>query len=204
MSESTPTGDGLPETLTTHDQWLCWRAEERDGKMTKVPVDPNSGQFASTTDSSTWSDFRTARERVVASPDLDGLGFVFADSDSIVGVDLDDCRIPETGKTREWATDIIDRLDSFTEVSPSGTGYHVLVEGSLPDGRNRKGDIELYETARFFTVTGDHVDDTPKTVESREETLKAVHEEYLAADENSKRRRRIAAVYAVAFGSTAH
>lgn len=32
-------------------------------------------------------------------------------------------------------------------------GYHVLVSGSLHDGRNRKGGLEVYETARFFTVT---------------------------------------------------
>lgn len=172
--------------LTALDQWLCWRAEDRDGKMTKVPIDPNSGQFASTTDSATWSDFETAREQVISASDLDGLGFVFSDSDPIVGVDLDDCRIPETGKTRKWATDIIDRLNSFTEVSPSGSGYHVLIEGSLPDGRNRKGDIELYETARFFTVTGNHVEDTPETVESRSDALEGVHQEYVAADEESE------------------
>jgi primase-polymerase (primpol)-like protein len=186
MSESIPTDDELPRLLTTRDQWLCWRSEDRDGKMTKVPIDPNSGRYASTTDSSTWSAFETARERVISSPELDGLGFVFTDSDPIVGVDLDACRIPETGKTRDWATDIIDRLDSFTEVSPSGTGYHVLVEGSLPNGRNRKGDVECYETTRFFTVTGEHVDSTPPTIESRANELEAVHLEYLSADEESK------------------
>jgi primase-polymerase (primpol)-like protein len=123
---------------------------------------------------------------VISSPELDGLGFVFTDSDPIVGVDLDACRIPETGKTRDWATDIIDRLDSFTEISPSETGYHVLVEASLPDGRNRKGDIECYETARFFTVTGEHVDSTPTTIEPRTDALEAVHREYLAANDRSE------------------
>jgi primase-polymerase (primpol)-like protein len=190
MSESLPTESDLPSTLTTRDQWLCWRAEKRDGKQTKIPVDPTTGEFASTTDSDTWSDFETARDRVTSSSaDTDGLGFVFTQDDSIVGVDLDDCRIPETGKTREWATDIIDCLDSFTEISPSGTGYHVLVEGTLPEGRNRKDDIELYETARFFTVTGDHVDGTPTTVETCEESLRTVHQEYVsqtAADEPSQ------------------
>ena len=184
MSESLPTEFDLPAALTTHDQWLCWRAEDRDGKMTKVPIDPSAGGFASTTDSTTWSDFETAIDRAQNGA-VDGVGFVFTDEDPIVGVDLDDCRIPETGKTREWATDIIERLDSFTEISPSGTGYHVLVEGSLPDDRNRKGDIECYETARFFTVTGDHLNDTPSTVESRAEALKSVHGEYLCEDDDS-------------------
>jgi len=184
MSESLPTGSDLPTALTSRDQWLCWRAEERDGKVTKVPINPISGKFASTTDSETWSDIQTAINQA-RNGSVDGIGFVFTDEDPIVGVDLDDCRIPETGKPREWATDIITRLDSFTEVSPSGTGYHVLVEGSLPDDRNRKGDIECYETARFFTVTGDHVDGTPMTVESRVKQLKAVHREYLREDGDS-------------------
>ena len=186
MSESIPTESDLPDTLTSREQWLCWRAEERDGKQTKIPVDPASGEFASTTDPDTWSDFSSARERVTSTAtEAVGVGFVFTDDDPIVGVDLDDCRIPETGKSREWATDIIDRLDSFTEISPSGTGYHVLVEGTLPEGRNRKGDVELYETARFFTVTGDHVEGTPKTIRERKQALRAVHREYVSPTDDS-------------------
>ena len=184
MSETIPAERALPDGLTDREQWLCWRAEDRDGKVTKVPVDPATGSFASTTNPSTWSDFETACERA-RTETVDGLGFVFTDDDPIVGVDLDECRIPETGKTREWASDIIDRLDSFTEVSPSGTGFHVLVEGSLPGGRNRKGDVELYESNRFFTVTGDHVDGTPETVESRTEALASVYREYLETDSKS-------------------
>jgi len=79
----------------------------------------------------------------------DGVGFVFTDDDPIVGVDLDDCRDPETGDVDDAAQDIIKRLDSYTEVSPSGTGYHVLITGELPEGRNRRGSVELYDTARF-------------------------------------------------------
>ena len=130
--------------------------------------------------------FETPRDRATSpTTDATGVGFVFTDDDPIVGVDLDDCRIPETGKTREWASDIVDRLDSFTEISPSGTGYHVLVEGTLPEGRNRKDDVELYETARFFTVTGDHVEGTPTTVNERERALHAIHREYVSPADDS-------------------
>ncbi|QLD86187.1 hypothetical protein HWV23_10795 [Natronomonas halophila] len=182
MSESLPDQDEIPDTLLEYDQWLCWRAEERDGKTTKIPIDPTTGEFASTTDAETWAAFETAREQVQFGQE-DGLGFVFTDSDSIVGVDLDDCRDPETGQPEAWAKDVIETLDSFTEVSPSGTGYHVLVAGSLPEGRNRKGELELYETARFFTVTADHVDGTPEAIKEREDALTAVYDEYLAPDE---------------------
>ncbi|RDZ39560.1 hypothetical protein C5B91_19430 [Haloferax sp. Atlit-10N] len=109
----------------------------------------------------------------------DGIGFVFTEEDPIVGVDLDDCRNPETGDVDDDAQDIIERLDSYTEISPSGTGYHVLIKGELLEGRNRRGHIELYDTARFFTVTGDRVDDTPGHVKRRQDALEAIHREYV-------------------------
>ena len=183
-NHSLPIRETIPESLRNYDQWICWRQETRDGKQTKIPINPASGEYASTTDPGTWSSFGTAQEWAEAENE-DGLGFVFTDDDSIVGVDLDDCRDPETGAPEEWAKSVIERLESYTEVSPSGTGYHVLVSGSLPDGRNRKGDLEVYETARFFTVTGTHVDWTPTTVQERTDELQAVYADHLAPDEDS-------------------
>ncbi|WP_435196380.1 phage NrS-1 polymerase family protein [Natronomonas sp. EA1] len=173
-----PVADDLPAAMVTRPQWVCWRAEARGEKTTKIPVNPSTGRYASTTDPETWTDFATAREYSVAKGT--GLGFVFTDDDPLVGVDLDDCRGVESGSLTDWADDIVARLDSFTEISPSGTGVHVIVKGILPEGRNRHGDVELYETARFFTVTGDHLDGTPETAKARSEALAAVHEAYVA------------------------
>ncbi|WP_232688987.1 hypothetical protein [Halobacterium zhouii] len=168
----------IPEDLREREQWVCWREEERDGKATKIPVTPGAGGFASSTESATWSDFETAHE-YTETEYADGVGFVFTDDDPIVGVDLDDCRDPETGDVDDAALDIIERLDSYTEVSPSGTGYHVLITGTLPEGRNRRGSVELYDTARFFTVTGNHVKRTPTRVARRQDALTAIHREYV-------------------------
>ncbi|SFT09256.1 phage NrS-1 polymerase family protein [Halostagnicola kamekurae] len=176
MSESTVSV--LPEQLRKRDQWVCWRGESRDGKPTKIPVTPGSGEFASSTDPTTWTSVKTALE-YADSREADGVGFVFTDDDPIVGVDLDDCRDPETGDVDDVAQDIIERLDSYTEISPSGTGFHVLIEGELPSGRNRRGSIELYDTARFFTVTGDHLEETPNHVAHRQDALEAIHGEYV-------------------------
>ena len=181
---SLPTREAVPGLLLRREQWLCWREEPREGKQTKVPIDPGTGKYASTIDPETWSSFEAARRRATREGE-DGLGFVFTDDDPVVGVDLDDCRDPETGETEGWAESVIEILGSFTEISPSGTGYHVLVEGTLPDGRNRKDDLELYETARFFTVTGAHVDGTPTTIEKRTEALQRIHAEHLAPDNGS-------------------
>ncbi|ELZ28979.1 hypothetical protein C474_13794 [Halogeometricum pallidum JCM 14848] len=135
-------------------------------------------RLASSTDPETWGSFETALA-YTDTANADGVGFVFTDDDPIVGVDLDDCRDPDSEDVADAALDIIERLDSYTEVSPSGTGYHVLITGDLPDGRNRRGSIELYDTARFFTVTGDHVDDTPTRVARRQDALVAIHREYV-------------------------
>jgi primase-polymerase (primpol)-like protein len=168
--------------MTNRNQWVCWRTEDRDGNPTKVPVDPSTGRFASTTDPSTWCSFDRAREYAQDTEDVAGLGFVFTEGDPFVGVDLDDCRHPDTGRPTEVARDVVDRLDSYTEVSPSATGYHVIVRGDLPEGRNRHGDIECYATSRYFTVTGDHVSGTPERIEERSEGLAAIHTEYVAAE----------------------
>ena len=179
MSSDTPIDTAaLPASLREREQWVCWREEERDGKPTKIPVTPGTGAFASSTDPDTWDSFETAIG-YTATKNADGVGFVFTDDDPIVGVDLDDCRDPETGEVDDAAVDIIERLDSYTEISPSGTGYHVLITGELPDGRNRRGTIELYDTARFFTVTGDHVEETPTHVARRQDALVAIHREYV-------------------------
>jgi len=56
-----------------------------------------------------------------------------------VGIDLDKCRNPETGELEPEAQEIVRRMDSYTEVSPSGTGVHIYVIGTKPEGRCRRG-----------------------------------------------------------------
>ncbi len=153
-------------------QWVCWRSEERDGKPTKIPYSPLTSKRASSTDPDTWSGYP---EAVAAYKEYgyDGIGFVFTDADPYCGVDLDRCLDPETGEIEPWAQEIIDELDSYTEISPSGTGVHILVRATLPEGRNRKGRIEMYGRDRYFTMSGRHLKGTPRTVEDRQEQLLA-------------------------------
>jgi len=182
MSDSSWTDNlpyaSLPDTLITRDQWICWREETRYGKATKIPVDPVTGSYASTRDPETWDSFTAARDGI-EDVDAEGIGYVFTKEDDFVGVDLDGCRDPETGEIAAWAQDIIDRLDSYTEVSPSGTGYHVIVQGTLPEGRRRHREVEMYEDGRFFTMTGNHLDDSPTTVTDRSAELVEVYREYV-------------------------
>lgn len=177
--------DGIPPELKRRETWICWRYEFKEdrGEWTKVPADPNTGSHASSTDPDTWAAFDQALTHHESEANTDGLGFVFAPEDDIVGIDLDHCRDPDTERPDGWVVDVVKRLDSFTEVSPSGTGYHIFGMGEVPDGGNRKGDIEMYDSGRFFTVTGHRVDTSPLTVEDRQGAIEDVHAEHIADDE---------------------
>lgn len=183
--------NGIPEEMKSRDTWVCWRfvwKADRE-EWTKVPVNPSNDRRAKSNDPDTWVAFDTAKA-YHENPDTnsDGLGFLFDPEDTIVGIDLDDARNPDTGQPTDTAKDIINTLDSFTEVSPSGTGYHTLVHGALPDdAKNRTGKIEIYERGRYFTVTGQRVDGTPKAVNRRNQSLSDVHAEYVADDDTPTR-----------------
>jgi putative DNA primase/helicase len=151
-----PTIENIPGQLTERPQWVCWRLETRDGKPTKVPYTPGTERRASSTDLMTWRTFDQALAAYEAGePPYDGIGFVFCSADPFVGVDLDDCRDPESGAVAEWAQRIISRVEEgYIEASPSGTGVHIIVEGTVRDGGMRKGKVEMYGRGRFFTITG--------------------------------------------------
>ncbi|MDY6771249.1 MAG: hypothetical protein SV186_04845 [Candidatus Nanohaloarchaea archaeon] len=170
----------VPDALTDTDRWVCWQEEQRDGKPTKVPVDPATDGYASVSDPETWNGFNTAYRHYRGHRDVAGVGYVFVADGPYVGVDLDDCRDPGTGALDEWAQDIITRLDSYTEVSPSGSGVHVIARGEKQDGKHRDDDVELYDRDRYFTVTGQRLDLTPGAIAERSEALQQVHDAYLA------------------------
>lgn len=176
-----PNEEAIPEALRGRDQWVAWRIEIRDGEPTKLPVDAETGSLASATDPNTWSGFEAVWDyHTKQDTDTAGIGFVFCnppDRDSeeyerltedqqskaderrphtgaFAGVDLDDCRDPDTKEIDGWARDILNELDTYAEVSPSGTGVHAILRGNVPDGGNRSGDVEMYDDARFFTMTG--------------------------------------------------
>lgn len=161
--------ENIPDALQRRDQWILWRREDRDGDATKVPYRAD-GSHASTTDPTTWTSFLAVQDAYV-SGSFAGIGFVFKEDGPFVGVDLDGCvdGVDITGE----ALDLVERLDSYTEGSPSGTGLHVICRGFLPDLGNRSSDVdglkelEIYDSARYFTFTGRHLGGTPKTVENR-------------------------------------
>ncbi|MEK6675884.1 MAG: DUF927 domain-containing protein [Planctomycetota bacterium] len=84
---------------------------------------------------------------------------------------------------KNWAQQLVDGLNSYTEVSPSNTGVKVFLRARLPGERRRKGQIEMYDQGRFFTVTSRHLKGTPNTIEDRQDIVTAIHAEIFSEGE---------------------
>jgi putative DNA primase/helicase len=166
--------DHLPGDLQGLTQFVVWKLEPRNegGKLSKIPYDARTGRRASSTNPQTWAAFDIALN-AFSTGDYDGIGFVFANGYS--GVDLDKCRDPVSGEIASWALDIVRMLDSYTEISPSGTGLHVLLKAKLDDKGARRGPVELYDTGRYFTLTGLHLKGTPTTINDRQDVVSELH-----------------------------
>jgi putative DNA primase/helicase len=118
-----PQWDAMPDACKELRHWVLWKTEMRDDRLTKVPIRADSGFKAESDNQTTWTTFEKVREAFEKGRGL-GAGFVFARSSEISGVDLDHCRDPVDGAIDAWAQAYIDRLNSYTEISPSGTGLH--------------------------------------------------------------------------------
>jgi primase-polymerase (primpol)-like protein len=163
----------LPTELRSCPQWVAWDwspKPDKPGEWTKTPPCPTAPHRASSTDPSTWATFDLALARADRDG-LAGIGLVFSTADPYTGIDLDKCRDPLTGELQPGARRIVDDLDSYAEVSASGTGVHIIVRGALPTGaqmRRRSGGIEMYDRGRYFVMTGHRLPGAPATVEGRQ------------------------------------
>lgn len=150
----------FPNELKRLNNFVCWALI--DGK--KVPINPHTGKGAISTDASTWASYETAIE-AAKKYGSNGIGFVF-DGNEYVGIDLDHCIVD--GKLNPFAQEIVDRCRSYSEISPSGTGVHIIVKADLPWGALKTGKkdaagkviadaVEVYNTGRYFTITDNSV-----------------------------------------------
>ena len=138
-------------------------------RVDKIPINPNSLYGAKSTDKTSWGTFeqakaaigKKAKMKAVQGKECNGIGFVL--SAPYCGIDIDHCFNPETDEWSKEALDIIKNMNSYTEVSPSGTGVHIFYknDGNTHTEWNKKKPIdsiqhlEMYQTDRYFTVTGE-------------------------------------------------
>jgi len=111
-----------------------------------------------------------------------------------VGIDLDKCRSPQTRKVEKWASRIITNMNTYTEISPGETGFHVVAKSERTVGTYKGKKIEIYPYNRFFTWTGRRIVRVSSNVEWRTEALEAFVEQYkLRSEEPSYRQSKQAA-----------
>lgn len=147
----------LPEAfdeLLDQSVWVAW--DDEGGR--KVPKSPGGGN-AKSNDSSTWGTYAEA-EAAASRNGYSGVGVML--TDGLIGIDLDVA--VSGGKLAGWAQEIVDSLGSYAELSPSGTGLHILAWADVDEvgaigSVDHAAGIEVYNNRRYFTVTGDALND---------------------------------------------
>jgi putative DNA primase/helicase len=171
-----PVFEGIPGVLKRWPAWVLWKLvyeTDREKPWTKLPYQLD-GTEAKGNNPDTWSSFESVK-RAYEKGGWDGIGLELGGVPYLVGVDLDGCRDVATGVISNDAQEIVTQLNSYTELSPSGSGLHILVYGKLPPEGRRKGFVEIYEEGRYFTFSGRRLSGTPPTIERRQAEIEALH-----------------------------
>lgn len=178
----------IPEQLKDRKQWLVWRFINKPGqkKPAKMPYYATTGNLRGwpygkprdgnptadqpqveqghPLDRQNLVDFESAVERC-ALGEFDGVGFAFLPGDGLIGIDLD-------AACSEKHAAIRDACGTFAEVSPSGTGLHIIGLGACETFKSNTIGIEVFCGRQFFTVTGKH--DPASPLELREIPIAAL------------------------------
>lgn len=178
-----PRFDTIPQDLKDLGQWVCWSAvwDPAKGKYNKIPKNARTGANASSTNPATWSGYEVAKAAYERDPKkYAGIGFVLCADDPYCGVDLDHVITTDAEGNKVLsasAASIVASLDTYAEVSPSGTGIRLFAVGKLPPGQHKRGGTEAYDTGRYLTVTGRRWSMAPETINERQAEIDRFHAE---------------------------
>lgn len=182
--------EAIPDELRKLHQWGNYHRiwVPKRNKYTKIPIDPWNGKDGKSNDSSTWSDFDTAMRALDKYPQSDGLAFYFANG--YVGLDIDHIA-DELEKVQEGDNDpenYVNKVRELTqqtymEVSMSGEGIHCIFKGKIPGDRRRKANVEMYQSGRFFALTGNAIfEDHPQVSSLDDEEMSDLYNHYFHSD----------------------
>jgi len=156
----------IPDALKNTNRWLMWRLiEKAGGKWAKVPHSVN-GKPVDPTASSSWRTFDDALNAYTLG-NFDGIGFVFDGSDGLHGIDVDGC-VDSEGRLNFAAQELLDNVQGYAEISPSGTGIKLFTRTNLT-GSSVKKPFEVYTSGRYFTVTGSVITGHEDVAESEQD-----------------------------------
>lgn len=158
----------FPDELKQLKQFVCWVGKD------KIPKNAYTGKNAQSNNPDTWADFDTAIA-ACSKYNFDGVGFMFANG--YFGVDLDHCI-----DNVDFCDEFVETLQSYAEISKSGTGIHIICRGILPSGARRKNGVEMYSSGRYFICTGNVYNEKYKAVADCTESVKVLHNKYLPSE----------------------
>lgn len=174
----------IPQMTKDLQQWDCYKLEVVDGDTTKVPYNPTTGQRASSTDPLSWVPFTVAEAAYRDLELYDGICFFVTKESGLVFIDLDDSI--KDGHIEPWAMDIVKQFDSYSEISQSGEGLHLLIDGTKPGAKCRTAayphKIEIYDHARQACITGD-VLEGHSSIEARQVALDKLYHEIFGEEQ---------------------
>ena len=129
----------VPAELKAEPRWVCWRREERGGKTTKLPVCAGERAHGQEHRPGDLGGLRGGRGRGGPLGAATGVGFVFGPDRAFTGLDLD--HVISDGALDPAYRWVVEEAGTYTEVSPSGDGLHLIFRGAKPDWaqRSRKG-----------------------------------------------------------------
>jgi hypothetical protein len=169
--------DSLPEALHTTPCWMGTRFERReDGRVDKPPYRVVPGKPIIKADKTNPENWTTYSEALAACErgDVDAIGRVFTDDDPHFVGDLDGVVDRDTGEIDPTAAEIIHTMGTYTELSCSGTGVHIIGEGQKPEWAGCKSKkmgptVEVYDSKRFVVMTGKRIGEHREPLERQEE-----------------------------------
>lgn len=151
--------NNIPVELKEQNYWCVWKDK-------KVPYNPKNNELAKTNDPNTFSDFQTACN-ALNTGNYRGLGIgIF---NGICAIDIDHCI--NNGQLSDMANDIIKKMNSYTEISPSGTGIRIIFtikdftyDKEIYFIHNKDIKLEIYvsgATNKYVTITGNSINNKP-------------------------------------------
>lgn len=163
----------LVTDLKQLDRWLCWQGRRDETGVRKIPVNKVGGswQRVSYRAPENHYSYSEATELYKQFKDEDGRSGIDGRqvviehrSDDFIIVDLDNCVDPDTGEIDRWAQKYVARGGTYTELSPSGEGLHLIFRGTIDRqgwaGPDDEFDGEVYKKY-IISFTGDHIVGTP-------------------------------------------
>ena len=173
----------IPQELRNLKQWGLFELKwvEARKKNTKIPINPYDGSAGKSNDPSTWSDFDTAMRALNNVERADGLAFYFANGYVCLDIDHIDSNLEDWRAGDNDPNNLVNKFQDLTEntyieVSQSGTGIHAIFKGKMPGKRRRKGNYEMYQTGRFFALTGNNIIPDPTIKSMSDDEMKTLYE----------------------------